>query len=74
MMKKNLSNTSSRLNKLAWSLTLAEYEALHATSPEELEAARGYLNCTQEGPVPPLLQKKAAEVRSLIDERAPIEE
>lgn len=74
MMKKNLSNTSSRLNKLAWSLTLAEYEALHATSPEELEAARGYLKCTQEGPVPPLLQKKAAEVRSLIDERAPIEE
>ena len=74
MMKKNLSNTSSRLNKLAWSLTLAEYEALHATSPEELEAARGYLKCTQEGPVPPLLQKKAAEVRSLIDERTPIEE
>ena len=53
---------------------LAAMEALHATSPEELEAARGYLKCTQEGPVPPLLQKKAAEVRSLIDERAPIEE
>lgn len=71
MMKKNLSNTSSRLNKLAWSLTLAEYEALHAAAPDDIKAARGYLACAEEGPVPPLLRKKAEEVRGLIDERAP---
>lgn len=69
LMKKNLSNTSSRLNKLAWSLSLAEYEILHAAGPADLQSAQEYLKITEEGHVPPLLKKRADRIVSLLDQK-----